>query len=256
MKVELIDIMGDEKAIVNAARLSTGKDADTPFDERDRQLLRYLMRHRHTSPFEQVELKMVVEMPIFVARQWMRHRTAHVNELSGRYTIFEPEFWVPEEVRRDGAPQRPGAPMAENEAAQVRTKVMQSCVGSVRAYGELIGRGVAREQARAVLPLATMTRVMWKIDLHNLLHFLELRLAEDSQSETRQLAERVAEIVRERFPTVWEAFEDYRLNAVTLSAPALRALRATLRGEEADLSGLSAGERREIEATVRRIVDG
>lgn len=213
--VELIDHMGSDDRIAQAARVSFG-GGEAKNNER---LIRYLMRHRHTSPFEMCELMFKIECPIFVARQWMRHRTASINEISGRYVdMREMAVYVPDEknVNKQSPTKKQGR--SKEIVYGVRDVFYRPYQSACLAYEELIEKGVAYELARAVLPLGTFTEFVWKIDLHNLLHFLELRMHTSAQWEIRQFAEAIAEIVEDLFPVTWKAFEDYRLNAVTLPA--------------------------------------
>lgn len=216
----LVDVMGDDSAIVQAARVSYGEGTKTVSD--DRTLIRYLMRHRHTTPFEMAELKFLVRVPMDCWRQWIRHRTASVNEYSTRYSIAidAAQKTAPDRWRRQAARNKQGSEgFVDPEIGRQLTeeeKQLQQLARSV--YRKRLELGVAREQARKDLPLSTYTEAYWKIDLHNLLHFLELRMAPSAQWEIRQYAQTIGyEIVRPLFPLVWEAFEDYRLHALTLS---------------------------------------
>lgn len=221
--VHLIDVMGDDQAIVAAARVSYGKG--TTRSSSNKELIRYLMRHGHTSPFEMCELKFHIKLPIFVARQWLRHRTASVNEVSGRYSIISTEFHKPWNDDESGlayqstsnkqgrSHQLLNEPLAERVLGEFNGAYAQA----VRAYQTAIELGVARETAREVLPVSTYTEIVWKIDLHNLLHFLRLRMDSHAQYEIRQYAYAIADVVQELFPLAWGAFYDYRLKAVSLS---------------------------------------
>jgi thymidylate synthase (FAD) len=216
----LVDAMGDDQAVVQAARVSYGAGARPVSD--DRTLIRYLMRHRHTSPFEMVSLKLLVRVPMDCWRQWIRHRTASVNETSTRYSVAidSVQATPPDQWRRQATGNRQGsegfldaelgAEFSAEEAA------LQRQARSV--YQKRLDAGIAREQARKDLPLCTYTEAYWKIDLHNLLHFLELRMAAYAQGEIRQYAGTIGdEIVRPLFPLVWEAFEDYQIHAMPLT---------------------------------------
>lgn len=228
--VRLIDTMGDDAAIVQAARVSYGDGTKSVND--DAGLIRYLMRHHHSSPIEMCEIKLHVKMPIFVARQWIRHRTANVNEISGRYSILPNEFYVPapenvaaqSKVNNQGR----GEPLHPELRGLAVSKMEVHGGEAFDLYEALLdvdeGYGLARELARIVLPLNTYTEFYWKIDLHNLLHFLRLRLDSHAQYEIRVYAEAIAEIVREWVPATWSAFEDYRLNAVTFSGKEMQVL--------------------------------
>jgi thymidylate synthase (FAD) len=266
--VRVIDYMGDDAAIVQAARVSYGRGTKKVSD--DRGLINYLMRMRHTSPFEMCELKLHVKLPIFVARQWIRHRTANVNEYSARYSVLDDEFYVPapEHVATQASSNRQGRDQVLDPA---RAAAVQETVrtNAERAYAEYLTllnqnesgepldsehAGVARELARIVLPLNTYTEWYWKTDLHNLLHFIALRADPHAQYEIRAYAEVLLDVVRRWVPLTCAAFEDYRLHAAELSGQALAVLRRMLAGEEvtqAD-SGLSAREWRELQAHLHR----
>lgn len=227
--VRVVDRMGDDAAIVQAARVSYG--AGTKHVSTDRALIRYLMRHRHTSPFEMCEIKLHVRAPIFVARQWLRHRTASVNEISGRYSVLDADCFEPEQLEAQSSGNRQGRDRVPCEGAGL---VRQAQQWAVEAYRALLAAGCARELARIVLPLSVYTEWYWKIDLHNLLHFLELRLAPEAQAEIRAYAEAIATYVREWVPVTWEAFEDYRLYGARLSRQETELVRCALRGEPVD----------------------
>ena len=212
--VRLVDYMGGDESIVQAARVSYGKGTKSVSE--DRILLRYLMRHLHTTPFEMVELKFHIKLPIFVARQWIRHRTANVNELSGRYSIMKDEFYVPDAgaIKKQSARNKQGR--SDDEVpAELRQKVLDVLLTDQRYtyehYEEFLKDDIARELARINLPLSLYTEWYWKIDLHNCLHFLRLRLDKHAQYEIRIFAEAMAEIVKRIAPMAWEAFEDYQL---------------------------------------------
>lgn len=216
----LVDVMGDDSAVVQAARVSYGEGTKKVSD--DRTLIRYLMRHRHTTPFEMAELKLLVRVPMDTWRQWIRHRTANVNEYSTRYSIAidATQTTAPDEWRAQAASNRQGS--EGMLSAEVGTNLTASesalLAESRRVYEERLAAGVAREQARKDLPLSTYTEAYWKIDLHNLLHFLALRMDAHAQKEIRDYATAIGEqIVRPLFPVVWEAFEDYRLASMHLT---------------------------------------
>jgi thymidylate synthase (FAD) len=216
----LVDVMGDDQAIVQAARVSYGEGTRQVSD--DRGLIRYLLRHHHTTPFEMVELKFLVRVPMDTWRQWIRHRTANVNEYSTRYSLAidaaqrtPPNSWRSQAVgNRQGSEGVLPADLGED-----LTAAEAELLDKARAiYEKRIELGVAREQARKDLPLSTYTEAYWKIDLHNLLHFLALRMDEHAQWEIRQYASAMGEqIMRPLFPLVWEAFVDYRLGGLFLS---------------------------------------
>jgi thymidylate synthase (FAD) len=261
--VRLIDYMGDDAAIVQAARVSYGKG--TKQVSSDRGLINYLMRMRHTSPFEMCELKLHVKLPIFVARQWIRHRTASVNEYSARYSVLEDEFYLPapEHLATQSKANRQGrAETLDGPAAAAALGALESNAAEAYArYVELLneddgqprdpGRpGLARELARVVLPLSTYTEWYWKTDLHNLLHFVALRADPHAQYEIRAYAEVLLDVVRRWVPLTFEAFVDHRLEGAALSAKALAVVRRRLRGESVEQadSGLSPREWRELQA--------
>ncbi len=236
MEVILIDVMGTESSIVQAARVSYG-DGTKSVSE-DKALIRYLMRHWHTTPFEMVEFKFRVKCPIFVARQLMRHRTASINEYSARYSIVKDEFWTPDEFRGQSKTNHQGSDGTfVND--ELRNEYIQTCENAFRFYKKMLDAGVSREIARAVLPQSTYTEFFWKIDLHNLLHFLRLRMDSHAQPEIQELSTLVWVYVKEKFPTVAQAFIDYRVDAVTFSGPEIR-------GET-----LSKGEKREFDLKPR-----
>ena len=206
-QLEIVDTMGDDISIVQAARVSTGSGSKGL--ESDRKLINYLMRNRHTSPFEHVEYKFYVKAPIFVARQWVRHRTANWNEVSGRYKEMEMEFYYPDKYRAQDTKNKQGSVDGEIVAADLVTDAVNECIS---AYESLINRGVSREQARIILPLNLYTEWFWKIDLHNLLHFLSLRCDSYAQWEIQQYAFAIARIVRIQNPLAFEAWLNHCAN--------------------------------------------
>ncbi|MDR0927737.1 MAG: FAD-dependent thymidylate synthase [Ignavibacteria bacterium] len=231
--VRLVDVMGNDTAIVQAARTSFGQGAKSKSE--DRTLIRYLMRNRHTSPFEMVEFKFHCKMPIFVARQWIRHRTANVNEFSGRYSEMPDEFYVPgsDLVRMQSMDNKQGRcedVLPKELTDGVVAQMADSQRTDFNEYRELIDKGIARELARINLPLSIYTQWYWKIDLHNLFHFLKLRLDKHSQYEIRVYAEAIAEIVKECCPVAYEAFADYQLDTISLSKVEQKALAMLLKG--------------------------
>lgn len=216
----LVDAMGDDQAVVQAARVSYGEGTRQVSD--DRGLIRYLMRHRHSTPFEMAEIKILVRVPMDCWRQWIRHRTASVNEYSTRYSlaIDATQQTSSDAWRRQSQGNRQGSEGFLENTLGEELSASESALQheSRRIYQERIDRGVAREQARKDLPLSTYTEAYWKIDLHNLLGFLALRMDHHAQWEIRQYATAIGErITRELFPLTWEAFVDYRLEAMTLS---------------------------------------
>jgi thymidylate synthase (FAD) len=216
----LVDVMGDDQSVVQAARVSYGEGTRKVSD--DRGLIRYLMRHRHSTPFEMAEVKLLVRVPMDCWRQWIRHRTANVNEYSTRYSlaIDAAQATPPDQWRSQAATNRQGSgePIDAAVGEQLSAAERAFQVRARELYEERINAGVAREQARKDLPLSTYTESYWKIDLHNLLHFLALRMDSHAQYEIRSYATAIGEqILQPLFPLVWEAFVDYRLEAMSLS---------------------------------------
>ena len=252
--VRLVDYMGDDAAIVQAARVSYGKGTKKVHE--DRGLIRYLMRHRHSTPFEMCELKLHVKLPIFVARQWIRHRTANVNEYSARYSILDHEFYLPDPavlgVQAPSNRQGRGDAVSPERAAEVLAWLKDDAEQCYRHYEAMLAlraeqgeerEGVARELARINLPLNYYTQWYWKIDLHNLLHFLSLRLDAHAQYEIRAYADVIADMVEKWVPSVWEAFRDYRLEGAVLSRLEIAALREAAQGRKPDLIALGMSKR-------------
>jgi len=216
----LVDIMGDDSSVVQAARVSYGEGTKKVSD--DRTLIRYLLRHRHTTPFEMAEIKLLVRVPMDCWRQWIRHRMASVNEYSTRYSVaIDSAQSTPTEAWRTQAEQNrqgSGEPLPLEIGQQLSAEEQHLHDESRRVYEARLAAGVAREQARKDLPLATYTEAYWKIDIHNLLHFLALRMDPHAQEEIRLYATTIGrEIVRPLFPVVWEAFEDYRMGGTSLT---------------------------------------
>ncbi len=219
--VRVIDYMGSDESIVQAARVSYGKG--TKKVNEDRGLIRYLMRHHHSTPFEMCEIKLHVRVPMDCWRQWIRHRTANVNEYSTRYSIAidAAQKTSPAEWRKQAAGNRQGSEdVVDEEVGAVLTQKESDFQKAARdLYEDRLSVGIAREQARKDLPLSTYTEAYWKIDLHNLLHFLALRMEAHAQFEIRSYANIIGhEIVKKWCPLTWEGFLDYRMNAMTLSA--------------------------------------
>ena len=269
--VRVVDYAGDDGAVVQAARVSYGRGTRQVSD--DRGLIRYLMREQHTTPFEMCEIKLHVKLPIFVARQWIRHRTASVNEYSARYSILDREFYLPSPdviaTQSIGNRQGRGEPLPAIEADRVQAILREDAHRAYDHYEELLNQdaegepldpnrtGMARELSRINLSLNFYTQWYWKIDLHNLLNFLALRADPHAQHEIRVYAETILElIVKPWVPLTYEAFCDYRLNARTLSAQALAVVRTLVakRQQEAKAlrsnSGLSSREWLEIMKTL------
>jgi thymidylate synthase (FAD) len=233
--VRLIDVMGDDAAIVQAARVSYGSGTKKVLE--DRGLIRYLLRHAHTTPFEMVEFKFHVKLPIFVARQWIRHRTANVNEYSGRYSEMKDEFYTPNpnDIRPQSVLNKQGRSeetLPDGMAEQAANAFKAGQDEAYAQYQEFLEQGIAREIARINLPVSNYTEWYWKIDLHNLFHFLRLRIDSHAQYEIRVFAEAIAELVKPFVPHAWEAFEDYVLNAHRMTAPELKVLKHLLESME------------------------
>ena len=217
--VELDECMGTDASICRAARVSydqTGKQGD------DRKLIRYLMRHNHTSPFEMAELKFIIRVPIDSWRQWVRHRTASINEYSTRYreaieSVAIPD-WKDWRTQSTTSKQGSGELLPEDVGEMCTMDFIEAADACKDAYNSLLRRGVAREQARSVLQVANYTEAYWKIDLHNLLHFLRLRMAPDAQQEIRDYANAIHDLIEPLFPLTMQAFADYRLCAMQLTA--------------------------------------
>ncbi|QCE35787.1 FAD-dependent thymidylate synthase [Acetobacteraceae bacterium] len=236
--LRVVDYMGDDSAIVQAARVSYGRG--TKKSLQDKGLIRYLMRHRHTTPFEMCEIKFHVKMPIFVARQWLRHRTASVNEYSARYSVLDKEFYIPA-IERIGEQsetnhQGTGDLLAPEKAQQVLELLRSDAERCYRNYETMMGNeneeGLARELARINLTVGTYTQFYWKINLHNLLHFVSLRADPHAQYEIRVYAEKMLEILEVWVPFAAEAFREYRLGAKTLSASMVEAVKRMIAGEK------------------------
>ncbi|WP_116131321.1 FAD-dependent thymidylate synthase [Tropicimonas sp. IMCC34043] len=254
--VRVVDYMGDDSAIVQAARVSYG--AGTKKSRDDSGLIRYLMRHWHSTPFEMCEIKLHVKLPVFVARQWIRHRTANVNEYSARYSILDREFYIPapehlaaqSTVNNQGR----GDVLEGDEAARVLEILKADSTRAYDSYEAMLSQdgqqGLARELARMNLPANIYTQWYWKVDLHNLFHFLRLRADAHAQYEIRIYAETICRIVADWVPAAYAAFEDYRLGGATLSGKALECVKRKLAGEAVtqETSGMSKGEWREFEA--------
>jgi thymidylate synthase (FAD) len=227
--IRVVDTMGDDNAIVQAARVSYGQGTKTKQD--DESLINYLMRHYHSTPFEMNEIKFHIKLPIFVARQWIRHRTANVNEYSGRYSIMDNEFYVPENIGIQSTSNKQGREEFSDDIKKVdfQLSVQKLSEMAYERYENSIEDGIARELARIQLPVNYYTQWYWKIDLHNLFHFLRLRADEHAQYEIREYAKVICNIVKEWCPIAYRAFEKYRLNSVSFSEPELQILSQKLR---------------------------
>jgi thymidylate synthase (FAD) len=239
--LRVVDYMGDDSSIVQAARVSYGVGTKTVRE--DKALIKYLMRNRHTSPFEMCEIKLHVKLPIFVARQWIRHRMASVNEYSARYSILDKEFYfpAPENVATQSQDNRQGRadPIPPEMAQQVLRIMREDAHRNYEHYLEFLGGsdreekdfGISRELARINLTLNTYTQWYWKSDLHNLLGFLQLRADPHAQLEIREYAKTIMDVVRIWVPSAYEAFEEYRYGSVTLSRTEVSILRDLLVGK-------------------------
>ncbi|MDJ0992237.1 MAG: FAD-dependent thymidylate synthase [Dinoroseobacter sp.] len=254
--VRVVDYMGDDAAIVQAARVSYG--AGTKKARDDSGLIRYLMRHWHSTPFEMCEIKLHVKLPVFVARQWIRHRTANVNEYSARYSILDREFYIPapEHLAAQSTTnnQGRGDTLQGEEAERVLRMLKDDSTRAYDHYEDMLSQdgqqGLARELARMNLPANVYTQWYWKVDLHNLFHFLRLRADPHAQYEIRVYADAICEMVKDWVPAAFAAFEDYRMGAVQVSAKGAECLRKRLAGETVtqESSGMSKGEWREFVA--------
>ena len=262
--IRVIDYMGDDSAICQAARVSYGKG--TKSVQNDEGLIRYLMRHWHSTPFEMCEIKLHVKLPVFVARQWIRHRTANVNEYSARYSILDREFYIPEPSHINAQSvinnQGRGGVLEGAEAARVLEILKSDSNRAYDNYEAMIAEqgpdgkpqdGLARELARMNLPANIYTQWYWKVDLHNLFHFLRLRADSHAQYEIRVYADAICKVVADWVPAAYGAFEDYRLGGATMSGKALDCIRRMLKGEEVtqETSGMSKGEWREFEGALK-----
>ncbi len=258
--IRVIDYMGDDAAICQAARVSYGKGTKTV--QNDAGLIRYLMRHWHSTPFEMCEIKLHVKLPVFVARQWIRHRTANVNEYSARYSIMDREFYIPapEQLAAQSVVnnQGRGEALTADESARVLDILKSDAAQCYDHYAEMISddgkQGLARELARMNLPANIYTQWYWKVDLHNLFHFLRLRADMHAQYEIRVYADAIAKVVADWVPAAYGAFEDYRMGGENLSAQALDCVRRMVKGEKVtqETSGMSKGEWREFEGVLTK----
>ncbi len=261
--IRVIDYMGDDSSIVQSARVSYGKG--TKKISNDKGLIKYLMRHRHSTPFEMCEIKFHIKLPIFIARQWIRHRTANVNEYSARYSILDKEFYIPsaENLAAQSAinNQGRGDALTDDEASNVIQILKKDAEQTYSNYETLLNEssegniidesksGIARELARMNLTLNTYTQWYWKIDLNNLLHFLALRADDHAQYEIRVYADAMQDIVKKWVPLTYEAFEDYRIGGTELSAKEVNLMRKLLKGEKVSFEeeGLSKREWSELQ---------
>ena len=261
--VRVIDYMGDDSSVVQSARVSYGKG--TKKISNDKGLIKYLMRHRHSTPFEMCEIKFHIKLPIFIARQWIRHRTANVNEYSARYSILDKEFYIPSvenlaaqsQINNQGR----GDALTDDEASNVIQILKNDAEQTYSNYETLLNEnssggvldegksGIARELARMNLTLNTYTQWYWKIDLNNLLHFLALRADDHAQYEIRVYADVMLDLVKKWVPLTYEAFEDYRMGGTELSAKEIHLMKKLLKGEKVlfEEEGLSKREWSELQ---------
>ena len=239
--VKLLDVMGDDEEVENSARISYGEG--TRKVNQTRSLIRYLMRHKHTSPFEMCEVKFHLKLPIFVMRQLVRHRTANLNEYSGRYSVMSNEFYLPEgdylAKQSTTNNQGRGEPLESQGLLQFEFNRIYD--GASMAYQVLLEHELSREVARALLPVANYTECIWKIDLHNFFHFVKLRSDSHAQREIRDYSDAMYELVKPNFPICCEAFEDYVQGATTFSKQEMGVIRELL--EYADTKAALAGMR-------------
>jgi thymidylate synthase (FAD) len=264
--IRVVDYMGDDTAVVQAARVSYGRG--TRRVSEDQGLINYLMRHRHTTPFEMCEIKYHVKLPIFVARQWIRHRTANINEYSARYSVLDKEFYIPtpEHLATQATTNRQGRERAleRDEARRVLDLLREDAERAYAGYVELLNEepsgatrdpsraGLARELARINLSLGFYTQWYWKTDLHNLMHFLSLRADPRAQYEIRAYAEVMVDTLARWVPMTHAAFLEYRMHAATIPATGLQVIRRLIAQEKVTQqdSGLSLREWRELMAVL------
>ena len=257
--VRVIDYMGDDSSIVQAARVSYGKG--TKKISQDKGLINYLLSHRHSTPFEMNEIKLHIKLPIFVARQWIRHRTANVNEYSARYSVLDNEFYIPEKsnIKSQSKINNQGRDSEVKDSDQIKKMLLANSKKNFEIYNLLLNEdkhgnviteekeGIARELARMVLPLNTYTQWYWKIDLHNLMHFLSLRFDKHAQYEIRVYAELILKIMKKWVPFTYDAFVKYRLSGMSFSKDGLIYLRKLLNGVKKISTNVSPREKREID---------
>ena len=263
--IRVIDYMGDDSSIVQAARVSYGKG--TKKLNQDKNLINYLLSHQHTTPFEMNEIKLHIKLPMFVARQWIRHRTANVNEYSARYSILDNEFYIPkiEDLKPQSKINNQGrsGEIEKNLARHYLSLLRDNSKINFSTYHHLLNlnedgdildenrEGIARELARMILPVNSYTQWYWKIDLHNLMHFLALRFDPHAQYEIRVYADVMIKILKKWVPLTYEAFVKNRLNSFTLSSEAIQYVKQKLKNKKADNSKLS---KRELE-TLNKVLD-
>ena len=233
--VRLVDYMGDDNAIVQAARVSYG--AGTKSINDDTALIRYLLRNKHTTPFEMCEIKLHIKAPIFIARQWLRHRTANVNEYSARYSIMEHDYYLPEpsQLCHQSKSNKQGRSevIAEPLNSEIQGQIKEISEKAFEVYDNFLSEDInlAKEISRTILPVNVYTQFYWKIDLHNLLHFLKLRVDAHAQYEIRVFAQAILDLVKEWVPITYQAFMDYAINSHLISGEELELLKKILKGE-------------------------
>jgi len=239
--VKLLDVMGDDEEVENSARISYGEG--TRKVNQTRNLIRYLMRHKHTSPFEMCEVKFHLKLPIFIMRQLVRHRTANLNEYSGRYSVMSNEFYLPEGdyLAKQSTTNSQGRGEVLEQQGLLQFEFNRIYDGASMAYQVLLEEDLSREVARAVLPVANYTECIWKIDLHNFFHFVKLRSDDHAQREIRDYANAMYELVKPNFPLCCEAFEDYVQGSTTFSKQEMEVIRELLSYTDAKaaLAGMS-----------------
>ena len=239
--VKLLDVMGDDEEVENSARISYGEG--TRKVNQTRNLIRYLMRHKHTSPFEMCEVKFHLKLPIFIMRQLVRHRTANLNEYSGRYSVMSDEFYLPEGdyLAKQSTTNSQGRGEVLEQQGLLQFEFNRIYDGASMAYQVLLEHDLSREVARALLPVANYTECIWKIDLHNFFHFVKLRSDSHAQREIRDYADAMYELVKPNFPLCCEAFEDYIQGATTFSKQEMGVIKELLEyaDTKAALTGMS-----------------
>jgi len=239
--VKLLDVMGDDEEVENSARISYGEG--TRKVNQTRNLIRYLMRHKHTSPFEMCEVKFHLKLPIFIMRQLVRHRTANLNEYSGRYSVMSNEFYLPEGdyLAKQSTTNSQGRGEVLEQQGLLQFEFNRIYDGASMAYQVLLEHDLSREVARALLPVANYTECIWKIDLHNFFHFVKLRSDSHAQREIRDYADAMYELVKPNFPICCEAFEDYIQGATTFSKQEMGVIKELLEyaDTKAELAGMS-----------------
>lgn len=242
--IRVIDTMGHDESIVDAARISYGSSNSKKSSTAT--LINYLMKHNHTSPFEMCEIKFHIKMPIFVARQWMRHRAGHFNEVSGRYTQMADDMYIPN--TQDIARQCPDNKQSRAkeiviDSGTVQKEMVQSMNLAYKTYQNAIKKTTAREIARAIMPLCSYTEIFWKVDLHNFMKFIQLRIADNAQFEIREYAKVLLKILEEWCPYTFDAFQEYKLQASCFSASQTKLLKQLIAGNRPTIEASGLGAR-------------